>query len=93
MTDQQNTFPQIDVPWIFSRLLDHIRASNGQSQQGLFRIKARPEDVLTLRNRYERTPNFQFDPSLSPHVPATLLKVLGLLLLFQSDIYFSYCEL
>jgi len=54
--------------------LDNIKASNGQSQQGLFRIKAKPDDVLTLRNCYERNPTFVFDPKLSPHVPATLLK-------------------
>ena len=75
MVDQKSTFPALDVPWIFQKLLDNIRASNGQSQQGLFRIKAKPDDVLTLRNRYERNPTFIFDPKLSPHVPATLLKV------------------
>jgi len=74
VADQQKTFPGLDVPWIFSRLLDNIRASNGQSQQGLFRIKAKADEVFSLRNSYERNPQFAFDPKLSPHVPATLLK-------------------
>jgi len=74
MQHPAKTHPDADVPWIMTRMMSDIRSSGGQKQPGLFRIKAKPEEVQALRASYEKDPSFVYDKSTNPHVPATLLK-------------------
>ncbi|KAK0425008.1 hypothetical protein QR680_008977 [Steinernema hermaphroditum] len=69
---QGDRWPDRQVPWIETTLIDMIVASGGSTTEGLFRVPADPEQLQTARLRLDR---WLLPVVRDAHVPAALLKM------------------
>ena len=68
---QKDKFPNRRLPWILTTLTEQILALNGLTTEGIFRIPADFDEVMSVKTRYD-----QWEPGAcsDAHVPAALLK-------------------
>ncbi|KAK6725504.1 hypothetical protein RB195_004060 [Necator americanus] len=72
MEMQAERFPQLQLPWIETTLIDLLYESGARRTEGLFRVPADPDQLMTTRARLDM---FVVPVVHDPHVPAGLLKL------------------
>ncbi|KJH46045.1 RhoGAP domain protein [Dictyocaulus viviparus] len=72
MEMQAEKFPQLQLPWIETTLIDLLYRSGARRTEGLFRVPADPDQLMTTRARLDM---FVIPVVHDAHVPAGLLKL------------------
>ncbi|VDM55884.1 unnamed protein product [Angiostrongylus costaricensis] len=72
MEMQSERFPQFQLPWIEVTLIDLLYESGARHTEGLFRVAADPDQLMTTRARLDM---FVVPVVHDAHVPAGLLKL------------------
>ncbi|RCN38466.1 RhoGAP domain protein, partial [Ancylostoma caninum] len=72
MEMQAERYPQLQLPWIETTLIDLLYESGARRTEGLFRVPADPDQLMTTRARLDM---FVVPVVHDPHVPAGLLKL------------------
>ncbi|KAL6732336.1 hypothetical protein Aduo_003105 [Ancylostoma duodenale] len=72
MEMQAERYPQLQLPWIETTLIDLLYESGARRTEGLFRVPADPDQLMTTRARLDM---FVIPVVHDPHVPAGLLKL------------------
>uniref|UniRef100_A0A158PB82 Threonylcarbamoyladenosine tRNA methylthiotransferase n=1 Tax=Angiostrongylus cantonensis TaxID=6313 RepID=A0A158PB82_ANGCA len=72
MEMQSEKFPQFQLPWIEVTLIDLLYESGARHTEGLFRVPADPDQLMTTRARLDM---FVVPVVHDAHVPAGLLKL------------------
>ncbi|KHJ75523.1 RhoGAP domain protein [Oesophagostomum dentatum] len=72
MEMQAERFPQLQLPWIETTLIDLLYESGARRTEGLFRVPADPDQLMTTKARLDM---FVVPVVHDPHVPAGLLKL------------------
>ncbi|WKX88350.1 hypothetical protein Q1695_008192 [Nippostrongylus brasiliensis] len=72
MEMQNERYPQLRLPWIETTLIELLYESGARRTEGLFRVPADPDQLMTTRARLDM---FVVPVVHDPHVPAGLLKL------------------
>lgn len=72
MEMQAERYPQLQLPWIETTLIELLYESGARRTEGLFRVPADPDQLMTTRTRLDM---FVVPVVHDPHVPAGLLKL------------------
>ncbi|XGW24082.1 hypothetical protein V3C99_005915 [Haemonchus contortus] len=72
MEMQAERYPQLQLPWIETTLIELLYESGARRTEGLFRVPADPDQLMTTRARLDM---FVVPVVHDPHVPAGLLKL------------------
>ncbi|KAK6030898.1 RhoGAP domain protein [Ostertagia ostertagi] len=72
MEMQAERYPQLQLPWIETTLIELLYESGARRTEGLFRVPADPDQLMTTRARLDM---FVIPVVHDPHVPAGLLKL------------------
>eukprot|EP00090_Calanus_glacialis_P003765 TRINITY_DN12798_c0_g1_i1.p1 TRINITY_DN12798_c0_g1~~TRINITY_DN12798_c0_g1_i1.p1 ORF type:complete len:1185 (-),score=141.46 TRINITY_DN12798_c0_g1_i1:1321-4875(-) len=68
---QKDKFPSRRLPWILTTLTEQILALNGLGTEGIFRIPADFDEVMSVKCRFDQ---WEMGVCSDAHVPAALLK-------------------
>ena len=71
MEVQRDRFPHLRLPWILTTVADQILRLNGTGTEGIFRIPADFEEVLSLKSRFDQ---WEVVLCRDSHTAASLLK-------------------
>ena len=71
MEVQRDRFSHLRLPWILTTVADQILRLNGTSTEGIFRIPADFEEVLSLKSRFDQ---WEVVLCRDSHTAASLLK-------------------
>ncbi|KAK6059423.1 RhoGAP domain protein [Cooperia oncophora] len=72
MEMQAERYPQLQLPWIETTLIELMYESGARRTEGLFRVPADPDQLMATRARLDM---FVVPVVHDPHVPAGLLKL------------------
>ena len=71
MEVQRDRFPHLRLPWILTTIADQILRLNGTGTEGIFRIPADFEEVMSLKSRFDQ---WEVVMCRDSHTAASLLK-------------------
>ena len=72
MDIQRDRFPQRKLPWILTTLVEQIMQLRGASTEGIFRVPADLDEVMSVKSRFDQ---WEIPQCADCHTAASLLKL------------------